>query len=118
MLSIRPEQLLTMQQPRIDAYLAKVLPQLEERFPDAYEQHGGDEEVKKLVTNTLAITEQNGLETEGEVTALSSLLLVFGEDLLEREPNAWMKKILASGSIANEDKVPMIIERMVAGEGG
>jgi hypothetical protein len=117
MLQIRPEQLLEMQQPRIDEYLAKVLPKLEEEFPDPYEQAGGEVGVRKLVCNAISLGERHGLEREGDITALASLMLVFGGDLVDREENGWMRKILQSSSIANEDKLPMIIEQMVANEG-
>jgi hypothetical protein len=118
MLRIRPEQLLSMQQPRIDEYLAKVLPALEERFPDRYEYHGGDAGVRKLVCNAIALADRNGLEREADVTALASLMLVFGEDLVDREENGWMRKILQSGAIANEEKMTMILEQMAAHEAG
>jgi hypothetical protein len=115
-LQIRPEQLLEMQQPRIDEYLAKVLPRLEEEYPDPYEQAGGHEGVRKLVSNAVSLGERHGLEREGDITALASLMLVFGPDLIDREENGWMRKILQSGAIANEDKMKMIIEQMAANE--
>lgn len=114
MLRIRPEQLLSMQQPRIDEYLAKVMPALEERFPDRYEDCGGDEGVRKLVYNALAVADRSGLEREADVTALASLMLVFGADVIDREEHGWMRKILQSGSIANEEKLPMIVEQLSA----
>jgi hypothetical protein len=115
-LQIRPEQLLEMQQPRIDEYLAKVLPKLEEDYPDPYEQAGGTDGVRKIVCNAIALGERHGLEREGDITALASLMLVFGRDLIDREENGWMRKILQSGSIANESKMTMIIEQMAANE--
>jgi hypothetical protein len=117
-LQIRPEQLLEMQQPRIEKYLAKVLPQLEEKFPGPYLQAGEAEGVRKLVCNALALAERHGIEREGDVTALASLMLVFGPDLIDRKENGWMRSILQSGSIANEEKVTMIIEQMAANEQG
>lgn len=117
MLSIRPEQLLTLQQPRIDEYLAKVLPALEDKFPDLYELQGADEGVTLLVRNALSIAERSGLEREGDVTALASLMLVFGDDLLDQPDNGWMRETLQSKAIANEDKMNMILEQMAANEG-
>ncbi|KIG15450.1 hypothetical protein DB30_05567 [Enhygromyxa salina] len=114
MLRIRPEQLLSLQQPRIDAYLEKILPVLEEKFPDPYENQGGDEGVTAIVHNALSIAQHNGLEREGDVTALASLMLVFGGDLLDQPDNGWMRETLRSTSIANEDKMTMILERMAA----
>jgi hypothetical protein len=114
-LQIRPEQLLEMQQPRIDEYLAKVLPKLAENYPDAYVQ-AGEDGVRKLVCNAIALAERHGIEREGDVTALASLFLVFGPDLIDRKANGWMRSILQSGSIANEEKVTMIIEQMAANE--
>jgi hypothetical protein len=114
-LQIRPEQLLEMQQPRIDEYLAKVLPKLQKDFPGPYQQ-AGDEGARKLVCNAISLGERHGLEREGDITALASLMLVFGSDLIDREENGWMRKILQSGSIANEEKMPMIIEQMAANE--
>jgi hypothetical protein len=115
-LQIRPEQLLEMQQPRIDEYLAKVLPKLEKDFPDPYLQAGGEEGVRKLVCNALSLGDRHGLEREGDITALASLMLVFGPDLFDRKENAWMRKILQSNSLANEEKMKMILEQMAANE--
>lgn len=116
MLQIRPEQLQAMQQPRIEEYLAKILPKLEEDFPDPYEQNGGEEGVRKLVCNAIALGDRYGLEREADITALASLMLGFGADLFDRPENEWMRKILQSGTLASDEKVTMIIEQMVAKE--
>jgi hypothetical protein len=114
-LQIRPEQLQVLQQPRIDAYLAKVLPKLEEDFPDRYE-HIGEQGVRKLVCNAIALGEKHGFEFEADITAIASLMLVFGTDLFDRQENEWMRKILQTSSLATEAKLPMIIEQMAAKE--
>src|SRR5689334_2413200 len=108
--------MLALQQPRIDEYLAKVLPKLEEDFPAPYEQNGGEEGVRKLVCNAITLGERYGLERENDITALASLMLVFGADLFDREENEWMRKILQTGSLASDEKMTMIIEQMVAKE--
>src|SRR5262245_8120013 len=105
--------MLAMQQPRIDEYLAKVLPALETHYYIEYTQTG-EKQARALVCNAIALADRHGIERENDITALASLMLVFGGDLFDREENAWMRKILQTGSIANEDKVPMIVEQMVA----
>ncbi len=116
MLQIRPEQLLVMQQPHIDEYLAKVLPRLEEDFPGPYDENGGEEGVRKLVCDAISLGLPHGLEREGDITALASLMLCFGADLFDRPENGWMRQILQTGSLAAEEKMTMIVEQMAANE--
>ncbi len=113
MLKIRKDQLEALSEPALDAYIERVKPHLKKKFPDRCDALG-EEGVEAVVRKAARTGRDHGLEGSPDVTALASLLLVFGEDLLDKPDTAWAKDILASKVIAPKEKIPMILDRLAA----
>lgn len=110
MLLVRDAQRKALTGPIVERYLDAVVPYLEATFEDLCLVRGRAG-VEALVRGAVDRAARYALTRSHDVTVLASLMLVYGEDMLDRRENAWMLDILESRTLAREAKMQMIAEQ-------
>jgi hypothetical protein len=94
MLILRDEQMRALARPGREAFEARLVANVEERFPDTCRSLGGDG-TRKAVELAVTRAEGYGLETDRDVTAYVTLTFTFGRDF-DRDPSLpWAAATLA-----------------------
>lgn len=110
-LILESHQIVTLRQAAIDDYLRIALPHLAATFPAKVAERG-DAGLHALATLAVAKVLGHGLERAADATAMASLMLLFGDDVVERPEHAWLREILASPVLHADSKMDLILARM------
>ena len=111
MLLIRTQQLAVFERDARRAFEDRLVSVVASEYPPSYEVLG-EPETRQLIGRAIALGEANRIVTEGGVTALTGLMIQFGETF-ERSPDRdWAREILAHPKLPGRLKVDLLLERM------
>jgi hypothetical protein len=113
MLHIRPDQMALFEDLRRRQFENNLLVQLESDFPSAYDRLG-EPGVRRLIVQAIQTGKANGVLSEGGVSAMAGLMMVYGTSF-ERSPDReWALGVLQHPRLPEQLKIQFLLERMAS----
>jgi len=111
MLVIRTQQLTVFERDARRAFEDRLVSIVASEYPPSYEVLG-EPGTRQLIRRAIALGEANRIVTEGGVTALTGLMIQFGETFDRAPDRDWAREILANPNMPGRLKVDLLLERM------